>query len=259
MSYATMDHAAWVEQNIDAVRRGGNAKRKKTKEGQPRGWLAAPAKLNRFQARVMDICGVTFGGIYNAPISWDLIEWHEESLLIPIKSHRSFATWDFANLTRLVFLAHYARIRADICVNGRGFMLGFWQRSHQGGMGCRHPNLAEAVEEMVGYLPADHRIRYVAELDDPIPERNRRWVLNTACRVVGMWADEMRARIGAGNHSGARHSMNLLDRDADSARDRAAALGGGPELDAVVKETEALRAAARVAFNAAFCEEDIAA
>lgn len=55
MSYARIDHAAWVEDN----NRGYNQMYAKR-----RSWKPAPEKLTDFQAKVMDICGMVGGGIY---------------------------------------------------------------------------------------------------------------------------------------------------------------------------------------------------
>lgn len=166
MSYADMDHAEWVEENIAAHHANHPlAAPRRGKNREFRGWAAAPEKLSDFQARVMDILGMVGGGIYNAPISWDGVYWnHGGGMGVPWRGSAAFSTFDFDRLTRLVLLCHDARIRCEIQHNGpRGFLLVFHPRSHEGRRGERHPSIEEAVAEHRAYLPADHRIHYRAE------------------------------------------------------------------------------------------------
>lgn len=156
MSYAKMDHAGWVEDNNRAFN-SINAKRRRFKP--------APEKLTPFQARVMDICGMVGGGIYNAPINWDKVEWSVggRGVFVPWRDGR-MSTFDFYPLTLLVLLCHEARIRCEIRARAAGhFELTFFERKHEGGMAERHPNIDEAVAAFREYLPADHRIIYRAE------------------------------------------------------------------------------------------------
>lgn len=155
MSYNTMDHAAWVESNNAAENEIYAARRS---------YKIRPEKLSPFQARVMDICGMVGGGIYNAPIAWDRVDWGHDGpwqmVRVPWRDGR-MATFDFYPLTNLVLLCHEARIRCEISATSRGnFMLAFSQRSHVGGMAKRHPSIDEAVAAFRQYLPDDHRIRY---------------------------------------------------------------------------------------------------
>jgi len=147
-----MDHGGWVESNNAA----GNKIYTNRKGYKPR-----PETLSPFQTRVMDILGMTFGGIYNAPISWDKVEWNLGGGVFVTVRDSHFSTFDFYRMTALVFLCHEARIRCEVSAKTRGyFELGFWQRQHEGGMGRRHPNLDEAVAAFREYLPADHTIIY---------------------------------------------------------------------------------------------------
>lgn len=236
MSYVEMDHAGWVESNIASGRKMGKAK--KDKNGQPRGWHAAPEKLNRFQARAMDICGMVFGGIYNAPISWDLVDWAPGSLHIPLR-HSDFATFDSANLTRLVFLCHEARIRGSLAINGRGWMLSFFQRSHDGGMSERHPSLHEAVADQAKYLPADHRVRYVAELDDPLPANRRRHLEYLASDRLACAVASVTDALAKRDAKAAAREFHYVERAGNDARKLVNQLGGGPELEGVVRSMKA--------------------
>lgn len=155
MSYQDMDHGGWVENNNAA----GNRMYRNRKGYKPK-----PESLTPFQGRVMDILGMVCGGIYNAPISWDKVEWNNGGGIFVTLRDDGFSTFDFYKLTALVFLCHEARIRCEISAKARGyFELGFWQRSHEGGMGRRHPNLDEAMEAFRAYLPPDHSIIYSTE------------------------------------------------------------------------------------------------
>lgn len=95
--------------------------------------------------------------------AWDGLHHFEESLMKKVQwsnplfiemrlSHHTsvgqLSTFDFDNLTRLVFLAHDHCIRVDInpC-NGSYFTLQFHPRHvREGSMSQRHPTLEEAVE-----------------------------------------------------------------------------------------------------------------
>lgn len=152
MTYATMDHASWVEENNRAANQI-YAKRK--------GYRPRPEALTEFQAKVMDILGMVGGGIYNAPINWDKVEWDiGRGVYVPFRDGR-MATFDFYPLTMLVLLCHEARVRCEISAKARGHLeLSFHQRSHGGGMAGRHPNIDEAVAAFRAYLPAGHRVSY---------------------------------------------------------------------------------------------------
>jgi len=161
VSYVTMDHAGWVERNIAASKRMNLTSKRRVKLNK--GWHAAPDTLSPFQARVFDILGIAGGGIYNAPIAWDGIEWFTtmDALQIPWRSGGGLATFDYSQLTMLVFMCHEARIRFDISPHGpQHFLLGFWQRNLDGGISRRHPSLDEAVADFRRWMPADHRIHY---------------------------------------------------------------------------------------------------
>jgi len=137
MSYQNMDHAGWVARD-------------------------SKIELTEFQAKVCDILGMVFGGIYNAPINWRKVDWKYggDGVSVVVSDNR-FSTWDFDALTRLVFLCHEARIRCELSVVAfRYLRLSFWQRAATGDISRRHPNLAEAVQAFREYLPPDHRIIY---------------------------------------------------------------------------------------------------
>lgn len=157
MSYAKMDHAAWAESN----NRAANSIDKRRKGYKPK-----PETLSPFQAIVMDICGMVGGGIYNAPINWDRVEWGRgiegdfQFMVVPWRDGR-MATFDGNALTLLVLLCHEARIRCDVRAKANGhFELLFHKRADQGSFAQRHPSIDEAVTAFWQYLPADHRIRF---------------------------------------------------------------------------------------------------
>ena len=154
MSYISMDHAAWMESNLRALNVGERGRRK----GPRREF---PETLTPFQRRVIQIIGIVGGGIYNAPIcDASRIEW-DWGTGVSLTWKKDLATWDFNQLTWLVFLCHEARIRCDIsAVAPRVMRLSFWPREVEGGTSKRHPNLAEAVESFQKALPAEHNIRY---------------------------------------------------------------------------------------------------
>ncbi|HKT85599.1 MAG TPA: hypothetical protein VJQ77_05885 [Novosphingobium sp.] len=160
MSYASMDHAGWVESN-NGYWNAGNQHR--------RGFKPRPEKLSAFQAKVIDICGIVGGGIYNAPINWERVEWggggNWSGMWVPWRDGR-MATFDSYQLTNLVLLAHASRIRVEIQARAKGhMMLSFFQRSHEGSMMERHPSIDEAVAAFRAYLPEDHRVIYLEPAD----------------------------------------------------------------------------------------------
>lgn len=164
MSYVTMDHAAWVEDNIAAAKRMGARKRRKDAR---RGLEYGPDKLSDFQAKVFDILGMVGGGIYNCPISWDTVDWNWGGGLSLLWDSRGWSTFDFSNLTLLVFLCHEARIRCEIEPSMNRMRLSFNQRLAEGPTSRRHPDLGEALAWFRGYVPADHRVFYRAPEEAP--------------------------------------------------------------------------------------------
>lgn len=149
-TYQFMDHAKWMEDNNACLNRS-NAKRKS--------WKRLPERLSEFQRKVCDILGMVGGGIYNAPIAHSTIDWDYGFHGVSVIWKHGMATFDYNELTALVFLAHEARIRCQIESAGpRNLRLTFWQRVHEGDMARRHPNLDEAIERFRKYLPEEHRI-----------------------------------------------------------------------------------------------------
>ncbi|MFW7268800.1 hypothetical protein ACMAUO_12625 [Gluconacetobacter sp. Hr-1-5] len=151
MSYATMDHAAWVESNIAAAK---SMLTRKPRKDCRKGWAGAPDKLNPFQATCMQILGIAGDGIYNAPISWETIEWGGDQWLVVAWRHE-LATFDSAALTKLVFLAHECCIRVSISARTfRHVEIMFHRREREGGTSSRHPDMAGMIETMQRYIHA---------------------------------------------------------------------------------------------------------
>nr|WP_298685291.1 hypothetical protein [uncultured Dongia sp.] len=163
MSYARMDHAGWVEKNNVAGKRLMTATQRKS----DRGFATAPDQLSPFQVKVMDILGMVGGGIYNAPIVWESIDWGRpyssgKPGAISVSWRGHLATFDFNQLTRLVFLCHEARIRCALSPWNPGHLrLSFSSRTDEDGFSDGHPSLDEAVTTFRDYLPAEHRIIYI--------------------------------------------------------------------------------------------------
>lgn len=153
MSYINMDHVDWAERNLRAART-------LSKKYQPH--KSAPDKLNPFQAAVVNIIGIVGNGIYNAPIDICKVDWQYGLNGISLKwQHTDLATFDYSQLTMLVFLCHEARIRCSISPCGpRSLRFSFWPRKSTGGISARHPNLDEAVKEFRSIFSAAHPINF---------------------------------------------------------------------------------------------------
>lgn len=152
-----MDHAAWLESHNNATN-AQNARSRKKWKPEP-----LPETLSDFQRRVADILGMTGGGIYNAPISYDTIRWRHGWNGVSVTWLGYMATFDRGDLTMLVLLCHEARIRLEISPAGpHRLRLSFWQRKGDGGNSQRHPSIDEAVASFREYLPEGHRVRYRA-------------------------------------------------------------------------------------------------
>lgn len=159
MSYFNMDHAGWVEAQIAASKRQKPTKKDQRLAAEHKGWLAAPDKLNDFQRRAFDVLGIVGNGIYNAPIAWSTIVWAPRFIIVQWRN--GLGTWDFSELTRLVFLCHEARIRGYVSAGApRHLEIALHQRSHEGGMASRHPNLDEAIVAFRTELGAEHSVNY---------------------------------------------------------------------------------------------------
>jgi hypothetical protein len=138
MSYFNMDHAAWVESSC-----------KRT--------------LTPFQARVFDIAGCAFGGIYNAGITWKSVCWDYGDGISFVR-RGDIATTDFNQLTLLVVLCHIAKIRMEISSANPGRLrYSFWQRAATDRICTNHPSIYDAATKITAALPTNSRIWYKHE------------------------------------------------------------------------------------------------
>ena len=148
-TYATLDHAAWMQQEIERI-----------KQRKPIRGKLLPSELSEFQKRVCNIVGIIGGGLYNAPINIEKINW-DFGGGVSLYWTRELSTWDFSQLTLLVFLCHEARIRLQVEAYGpRATKLSFWQRKATGDIAVRHPNLDEAVADFRKWFSSEHQINY---------------------------------------------------------------------------------------------------
>jgi hypothetical protein len=165
MSYVTMDHAAWVQSKLEASKRRLTKSDERKAREHSQGWAAAPEKLTDFQKRAFTILGIVGGGIYNAPIGWDSVYWRPNA--IGVSWFKTFATYDFNDLTRFVFLCHEARIRGEISPLGpRLLRVMLHERKAEGGIGRSHPSLDEVIAAWREEFPADHSLVYRANLPE---------------------------------------------------------------------------------------------
>lgn len=163
MSYDQMDHAGWVERNIDANKWLRTSPTDKRRAADGKGWLAAPDTLNPFQRRVFTIIGIVGGGIYNAPIEWDSVDWRHPGMLF-VNWTTELSTVDYSNLTTAVLLCHDAAIRMSIKPNMRWLKLGFqerepWREGQHFSQG--HMSAEQALARHRGRFPEHHHIHAV--------------------------------------------------------------------------------------------------
>ena len=159
MSYINMDHAIWVARQIAAHQETKPTAAQRRAMADSKGWHAAPPLLTHFQQRAFDILGIVGNGIYNAPIAWARVTWFPTQVIVPWRN--GLGTWDFMELTRLVFLCHQARIRGYIEPGAPRYLnIVLSERSHEGGMARQHPNLDEATAAWLKEMPPDHPIIY---------------------------------------------------------------------------------------------------
>jgi hypothetical protein len=129
------------------------------------GWAAAPDVLNDFQKRAFTILGIVGGGIYNAPFNWDSVYWRPNA--IGVSWYKSFATYDFRELTWFVLLCHEARIRGEIAPHANRYLrVTLHERKADGGISRQHPSLDEALTEWRATFPADHPVVYRAPVSE---------------------------------------------------------------------------------------------
>lgn len=87
-----------------------------------------------------------FGGFHHMRLS--LVKEHGYGIAYSVR-HKSLATFDNSQLTRLVFLAHDRMVRVEIEGSGPGmFKLCLWKRhKREGSLSERHPTAEKALEQ----------------------------------------------------------------------------------------------------------------
>lgn len=135
MSYVNMDHAGWVERHTKQT-------------------------LSPFARKVADILGIVGGGIHNAPVNVNEIDWQSpKGMGIKVTWNREMSTWDFCQLSQMVVLCCQARVRCQInAVAPRRLSLIFHQRRDAPAeeFSRHHPGIDEMVERL--RVPDDHPI-----------------------------------------------------------------------------------------------------
>lgn len=173
MSYIHMDHAGWVQRNLEAAKSMATKADIRRALEKQQGWVAAPDVLNDFHKRAFTILGIVGGGIYNAPIAWNSVYWDKRTIIC--SWWKGLGTFDFSALTEFVFLCHEARIRGEIApCNHRHVQIVLCERDAAGGMSRRHPSLDEALAAWRERFPADHSVVYraVAAQGSPVEQES---------------------------------------------------------------------------------------
>jgi hypothetical protein len=191
MSYLTMDHAAWVQCNLEASKKILTKTDLRRAKEKSEGWAAAPGQLNEFHKRAFTILGIVGGGIYNAPISWKTVFWHPR--MISCAWRNELGTFDFNALTDFVFLCHAARIRGSIGPRAKCHIeIHLSERRSEGRMCEKHPSLEEALTAWHARFPSDHTVIYRSETDriaaKELPAANNQKTESTGCEPVNMGA-----------------------------------------------------------------------
>jgi hypothetical protein len=123
MSYAHNDHYKWIESNYGV-------------------------KCSDLGKEVANILGFVGGGIYNAPIRTEKIDWTDD-YCIEVNWEGSLPNYDFSRLTYLVIECFERMIRVSIepC-NFRNLKLRFWRRKTRdlnAGLSERLPTLQHMI------------------------------------------------------------------------------------------------------------------
>lgn len=102
---------------------------------------------------VADLLGELYWGIYHLePGALSRADWSATENIFLVISHRAdWSTFDFDNLTRLVFLAHHMAIRVELePVAPKCMRVRFSRRQRSGATSERHPDLEEAIDTFRG-------------------------------------------------------------------------------------------------------------
>lgn len=107
-----------------------------------------PATVSALGFKVAEVCDALVGGLYNWPTRRSLkrVDWTNDQYM-EIVYGGSLSTFDFDNLTRLVFLAHDHALRVELSGAAPGFiLLRFHQRRREGSIFERHPTIGRALK-----------------------------------------------------------------------------------------------------------------
>jgi hypothetical protein len=112
-------------------------------------WSGIPqSRLNEFNRRCIGIlCNAFKTGVYNLNINWNKAEFAPRYSVFVLRN-ADIATFDFSQMSRLVFAAHDECVR--ICVSPRTFRhleIMMHQRQRAGDMSRRHPTLENAISD----------------------------------------------------------------------------------------------------------------
>jgi hypothetical protein len=105
-------------------------------------------KLSPLGVAVADLLGDLFGGIYHLETKYlKEVDWGNDHHIVVTLRHKSLATFDYDELTRLVFLCHDHAIRCSVDARANNMLeLMFHQREREGGISKRHPTIEQALE-----------------------------------------------------------------------------------------------------------------
>lgn len=113
-------------------------------------WIKASFKVNMspLGVTVADLLGDLFGGIYHLETK-DLkaVDWASDHHIAFTLRYKSLSTFDYDELTRLVFLCHDYALRCSISARANNMLeLMFHRREREGGISKRHPTIESALE-----------------------------------------------------------------------------------------------------------------
>lgn len=114
-----------------------------------------PRKMSFLGYRVADLMGEWMRGIYHLDhAALKRVEWENDHWVSFCLGWRTLATFDFDDLTRLVFLAHRMAIRVEVeGARNKILRLSFSRRIRRGGVWERHPSLSDAVSAFDAEYP----------------------------------------------------------------------------------------------------------
>ena len=106
-------------------------------------------QMSQLGQDVADLLGELYCGIYHLDLKQLFkVDWTNKYYIEISIGWKPFATVDYDELTRLVFLAHHRAIRVELSAATHKYIhLIFHQRKRIGDYAHRHPTLDEAVDD----------------------------------------------------------------------------------------------------------------